>query len=86
MDRQEIIILFIVAVIAAIGLFLVYSANKTIGDTTYPQFEVGPGASCYVDSDCYWAYNDLNYECRGGFCRPKGAIGPPQYEPKLKLR
>lgn len=86
MDSQELIILFIVAIIAAIGIFLMYSNIDATGDATYPQFKQGPRASCYADSDCYWAYNSLNYECRGGFCRPKGAIGPPQYAPKLKLR
>ncbi len=85
MDRQELVILFIVAIIAVLGLVLMYKLNAT-GDATYPQLQKSNVVSCRVNSDCYWALNSLNYECRGSFCRPKGAIGPPQYEPKLKLR
>lgn len=86
MDRQEIIILFIVGIIAVIAFILMYNDMKATGDAAYPQFQQTAGASCYTDGDCYWQYNSLNYECRAGICNPKGAIGPPQYEPKLKLR
>ncbi len=86
MDRQEIIILFIVSVIAAIGLYLVFSNLNATGDAVYPQLQKSNVVSCRVNSDCYWALNNLNYECRGGYCRPIGAIGPPQYAPKLKIR
>lgn len=85
MDRQEIIILFIVAILAVIGLVLMYNQTTT-GDMTYPQLQQSNVISCNVDSDCYWALNSLQYECRANLCRPLGAIGPPQYEPRLKIR
>jgi len=90
MDGQELIILFIVGIIAIAGMLYLYSnmdaTGKVIDVQQAYQFVQQPGASCYVDSDCYWAYNSLAYECRAGLCNPKGAIGPPAYTPKLKLR
>jgi hypothetical protein len=86
MDRQEIIILFIVAVIAAIGLYFVFSNLNATGDITYPQLQQANVVSCFSTDDCVLAFNSLDYECRGGYCRPVGAIGPPQYEPRLKIR
>ena len=87
MDRQELIVLFVVGIIAVIAILLMYKNIDATGDAVYPsQVRAQSGASCYVDSDCYWTYNDLNYECRVGICKPKAALGPPKYVPRLKLR
>lgn len=87
MDRQELIILFIIGIIAVAGMLFLYLNMETTGKAAQPyQFIPQPGESCYVDSDCYWAYGSLAYECRAGMCNPKNAIGPPAYAPKLKIR
>ncbi|MBD3361413.1 hypothetical protein GF358_01330 [Candidatus Woesearchaeota archaeon] len=86
MDRQEIIILFIVAILAVIGLVLMYKNIDATGEATYPQLQRTNVIGCNTNADCYWALNSLDYECRVGLCRPKNAIGPPQYAPKLKIR
>ncbi|MBW2968584.1 hypothetical protein KY304_01805 [Candidatus Woesearchaeota archaeon] len=85
MDRQELIILFIVGIIAVLAMFLMYKNMDATGDAAY-QISQSNVVGCNTDSDCYWAMNSLQYECRAGLCRPKGAIGPPAYESKLKLR
>lgn len=87
MDHKELIILFIVGLIAVAGMLFIYLNMDATGDAVLPyQFVPQPGASCYVDSDCYWVYGSLAYECRAGLCNPKNAIGPPAYAIKLKIR
>lgn len=87
MDGKELVILFIVGLIAVAGMLFIYLNMDATGDAVLPyQFTEQAGASCYVDSDCYWAYGSLAYECRAGFCNPKNAIGPPAYATKLKIR
>ena len=89
MDHKELVILFIIGIIAVAGMLFLYLKIEATGDVILVQpYQFAPqqGESCYVDSDCYWAYNSLAYECRAGLCNPKGAIGPPAYTPKLKLR
>ena len=87
MDKQELIILFVVGIIAILALVIMYSNMKPTGEAVYTK-QVIPqsGASCYTNAECYWTYNSLKYECRAGICKPKGAIGPPQYEARLKIR
>lgn len=87
MDHKELVILFIVGIIAVAGMLFIYLNMDITGKAVQPyQFVPQPGASCIVDSDCYWTYGSLAYECRAGLCNPKNAIGPPAYATKLKIR
>ena len=89
MDHKELVILFIIGAIAVAGMLFLYLKMEATGDIVLIQpyqFVPQPGESCYFDSDCYWAYGSLGYECRAGLCNPKNAIGPPAYATKLKLR
>ena len=90
MDGKELVILFIVGLIAVAGMLFIYLNMDATGDAILVQqpYQFAPqqGESCYVDSDCYWAYGSLAYECRAGMCNPKNAIGPPAYATKLKIR